>query len=754
MNEAEVSQWFHKAAALGRIGDQEKLPKHGLQTHACQAILATTVACWILTDAMDNFGVYSPYPVPELTSEQAMRLAVEHHQAGHLQEAECIYRQVLARQPRHAEALGLLGAIAYQTGRNDIAVDLIQQAIALKPGLAEAHNNLGSALKDTGRLDEAIAAYRQAIALKSDFAEAHSNLGNALANAGRLDEAIVAYRQAITLKPDFAEAYGNLGIAMANAGLGDEAIAAYRQAIVLKPDLASAHINLGNALVNAGRLDEAIAACRQTIALKPDIAEAYFNLGNALANARLADQAIAAYRRAIALKPDLTMAHNNLGSVLKDAGRLDEAIAAYRQALTLNPDDSKAHSNLVYAIQFHPAYDAPTIAEEHRRWNQRHATPLQPYLQPHLNDPSPCRRLRVGYISPDFREHVVGRFLLPLLANHDKSQIHVFAYADVLEHDALTRTLGSHVDDWRSIVGLPDDKAAALIRQDGIDILVDLTMHMAHNRMLIFARKPAPVQVTYLAYCSTTGLDTIDYRLSDHYLDPPGANESVYSEKTLRLPETYWCYQPGRACPEVRQVPALTQGYITFGCLNNFCKVNEPTLATWARILLATPNSRLLLHAGEGAHRLVVQERLRREGIEPQRVRFSPSVPSPEYFSLYHNIDLALDPFPYGGGTTTCDSLYMGVPVVSLVGKTGVGRGGLSILSNLGLPELAVRSEDEYVHLATTLATDLTRLCDLRSTLRRRMEQSPLMDAQRFARGIEAAYRDMWRTWCGRNKPA
>jgi protein O-GlcNAc transferase len=276
---------------------------------------------------------------------------------------------------------------------------------------------------------------------------------------------------------------------------------------------------------------------------------------------------------------------------------------------------------------------------------------------------------------------------------------------------------------------------------------------MAGSRLLVFARKPAPVQVTYLAYCSTTGLDTIDYRLSDPYLDPPGGDESVYSERTVRLPRTYWCYQPSVPPMSVGPLPALSRGYVTFGCLNNFCKVSEPTLAAWSRILLSIPESRLLLNASEGSHRQRVLDRLGREGIEPHRIQFVGRLPAPEYFHLYDGIDIALDPFPYGGGTTTCDALWMGVPVVSLLGRTAVGRGGMSILSNVGLPDWVVRTEDAYVKLATQWALDLGRLNELRSTLRRRMEASPLMDAPKFARDIEAAYRGMWREWC-ENGPA
>ena len=460
------------------------------------------------------------------------------------------------------------------------------------------------------------------------------------------------------------------------------------------------------------------------------------------------DDSIAVCRQAIALNPTSPGIRNNLGNALKESGQLDEAIAAFREAVALRPDYSEVDSNLVYTLHFHPAYDARTIAAEHSRWNLQHAEPLKKFIQPHANDRDPDRRLRIGFVSPDFREHPVGRFLLPLFERHDKCQVEIFAYAQIGMPDAVTRRFQSYTDGWRKIVGLSNAQVAEMIRQDRIDILVDLTMHMANSRLLVFAAKPAPVQVTYLAYCSTTGLETIDYRLSDPYLDPPGGDESVYSEQTIRLPETYWCYQPIIEPREIGPLPALQQGRVTFGCLNNFCKVVEPTMMAWAAILRAVPNSRLLLHAHEGSHRQRLHECFERESVEAKRVEFAGFMPAGKYFDLHRKIDIALDTVPYGGGTTTCDALWMGVPVVSLVGKTAVGRGGLSIMSNIGLQDLTAHSVEEYVLIATKLASDLPGLAALRSTLRRRMEQSPLMDAGRFAGNVEAAYRQMWRAWC------
>jgi len=659
-----------------------------------------------------------------------------------------LIQRAIALRPNYAEAHNNLGNALRDNGQLDEAVAACRQAIALRPNYPKAHNNLGNALAEKGQLTEAIAAFRQAIALRPNYPEAYSNLGNALAEKGQLDEAVAAYRQAIALRPNYADAHNNLGNTLRDYGQLDEAVAACRQAIALRPNYPEAHNNLGNALAEKSQLDEAITAFRQAIALRPNYPEAHTNLGAALTDKGQLDEAIAAYRQAIALRPNYAEAHSNLGNTLKDMGCLDEAIAAYRQAVAVKPDYVAADSNLVYTLHFHPDYSARAIHHEHQRWNQQHAEPLRQSIQPHPNDRTPDRRLRIGYVSPDFRDHVVGHFMLPLLANHDHSRFEIFCYAHVRAPDAVTARLRELTDHWCSTIGLSDEQAAQLIRDDGIDILVDLTLHMAHNRLLVFARKPAPVQVTYLAYAGTSGLATMDCRLSDPYLDPPGIDESVYSEQTIRLAETYWCYEPQDTSP-VGPLPASSASHTTFGCLNNFCKVTDPTLAIWARIFHAVPHSQLLLHAAEGSHRQRTAERLTQWGIDPARLRVVSKVPLSEYLQLYSQMDIALDPFPYGGGTTTCDALWMGVPVVSLAGNTAVSRAGLSILSNIGLPELVASTPDEYVQIATSLAQDLPRLTELRSTLRLRMQKSPLMDAPRFARNIEAAYRQMWQKWAG-----
>jgi predicted O-linked N-acetylglucosamine transferase (SPINDLY family) len=370
------------------------------------------------------------------------------------------------------------------------------------------------------------------------------------------------------------------------------------------------------------------------------------------------------------------------------------------------------------------------------------------FIQPHPNDRSTDRRLRVGYVSPDFRSHVVGRNLLPLFQEHDHQRFEILCYADTRRPDELTNRFRGYADAWRDTAGLTDGQLAERIREDRVDILVDLTVHMAHNRLLVFARKPCPVQVTFAGYPGTTGLSTIDYRLTDPYLDPPELYDHDYSEESIRLPDSFWCYDPLQSEPAVNALPAREKGYISFGCLNNFCKVNTPVLKIWARVLKAVDRSRLMILAGEGTHRQHTLDLLVEEGVARDRVTFVARRPRAQYLRYYHDIDVGLDTVPYNGHTTSLDSFWMGVPVVTLVGPTVVGRAGLCQLMNLGLPELIASSPEQYVHVAAELAQDLCRLSELRATLRDRMQASPLMDAPRFARNIEAAYREMWRRWC------
>jgi protein O-GlcNAc transferase len=747
---------------------------------------------------------------------QTLELAVKQHQAGNLREAERLYRQILQAEPRHADALHLLGVIAQQVGRNEVAIQHIRAALREKPNYAAAHANLGVALEALGQLDQAVASLRQAVSLKPDFAEAHNNLGkalrlqgkpaeaiaslqeavrfrpdyfeaitslgSALQEQGKFTEAAASYEQALRLQPhsaathnalgcirrmqgqlaeaafsfqqavhfksDFAEAYNNLGGVLINQGKTAEAVANLERAVSLQPDYAVAHSNLGTARHQQGQLDKAVASYERAVAINPDYAEAYSNLGSVLVTQGKPAEAVANLERAVALKPDFAVAYSNLGTARLDQGQLEEARASFQQAMRLKPGDVAAHDNLVMMLNYHPGFDSAAVFQEAQRWNDQHAEPLAKFRLPHANSPDPDRRLRIGYVSPDFRMHAVSFTTMPLLSNHDLRQVEVFCYAQLTRPDDVTERLHACAGVWRVTDGLTDEQLADMVRTDRIDILVDLALHTANNRLLVFARKPAPVQVTWLGYPGTTGLSTMDYRLTDPYLDPPGTSDSCYSEQSIRLPDSFWCYDPLGDTKPVNDLPALTNGWITFGSLNRYSKFNDGVLLLWAKVLLAVPQSRLLLLGPRGPTRDHILAQLRKQGIDEQRVEFSDRRPRQQYLEVYNRIDLGLDHLPYNGHTTSLDAFWMGVPTITLIGQTVVGRAGLSQLCNLGLPELAAQTPDEYVALAAQLAGDLPRLQELRATMRVRMRASPLMDGERFARNVEQAFRQMWVTWC------
>jgi protein O-GlcNAc transferase len=678
---------------------------------------------------------------------EALITAREHHESGRLDMAEQIYREILRVEPAHAEALYLLGVLAGQSGKYQQAVELLGEA-ARATDNPVVHLNLGGAYIGLGNLQEAIACYRRALNLQPEYAEAYYGLGRAQVGLRRLDEAAASLRHALRLKPDYADAHFSLGNVLADKGEQAEAAACYRRTLQWRPNYVQALNNLGTTQLNEGKPNDAAASYQRALQIKPDYVEALANLGLAWRNLGQMDEATACLRQALRLKPDYAAAHNNLGNVLKEKGELTEALACYRQAVRLRPDYVEADSNVLTTLHFCPAYDSAAIYEECRRWNQQHAAPLTVYIRPHANERFAERRLRIGYVSPDFRDHVVGRHVWPLLSHHDHSQFEVILYADLARRDWMTDRFRTCAQQVHNITGWTNDRVEQQIAEDRIDILVDLALHMACNRLLVFARKAAPVQVTFAGYPGTTGLTAIDYRLTDLYLDPPGMFDSSYAEESFRLPHSFWCYDPLTTEPAVSALPALKNGYLTFGCLNNFCKVNVPMLKIWAKVLRRAARSRLLLQAPEGKHRGHTAQVFEQEGVTADRVRFVANRTRPRYLELYQQIDVGLDTLPYNGHTTSLDSAWMGVPVVTLVGQTVAGRAGFSQLNNLNLRELIAHDPEQFVNVALELTGDLERLASLRASLRERMQASPLMDASRFARDIEAAYRAMWRRWC------
>lgn len=607
-----------------------------------------------------------------------------------------------------------LAAAHVGSGNWSSAADLYQQILERQPQCIDAHYGLAQLWYQLGRWSDAAASYLRLLEILPDVPELLNGLGNCLRCDMKLDAAAEAYRRAIELRPDYAIAHSNLGETWLLLGRYVAALDQQRRAIELDPHRAEFHNSLGIALKELGRLDEAVSA----------------------------------YHRALELQPNYATPYTNLGLALLDLARGDESLACFRRALELNPRNRTAHSGLLFARIFHPGNDPRVVCAEQREWQVRHVAPLAPSILPHDNNRRNDRRLRVGYVSPYFREHCQSLFTVPLLSSHDHGQVEVFCYSDVQRSDAVTDRLRGYADTWRETQRLSDEQLSQTIREDSVDILVDLTMHMAHNRALVFARKPAPVQVCWLAYPGSTGLAAMDYRISDPFLDPLGMHDHLYSEQTVRLPDSFWCYDPLDYAATVNELPAATAGHITFGCLNNFCKVNEIVLRLWARILAEVKSSRLMILVGQGSHREWARRTLMDNGVAAERITFVERQTRARYLNYYQEIDVALDTVPSNGHTTSLDALWMGVPVVTLVGDTVSGRAGLCQLTNLKLTELIASSADEYVTVAAGLAHDRQRLAALRRELRDRLQHSPLMDASRFAHNVEAAYREMWRRWC------
>jgi FkbM family methyltransferase len=569
-------------------------------------------------------------------------------------------------------------------------------------------------LQREGRYDELIAQCQSTLQREPRSVEALQLIAVALCAAGRAREGIIHLTRVTELTPDAAEAHSTLATVLAASGDAEAAIASYRKAVALKPDLGDAWAGLAAMLKVLGRYDEAEDCCRSGLKTNPRHAGL----------------------------------HHVLSCALFEQGRVEEAVSAVRTCLAIAPEMHAAHSDLVRMLNYSDAAEPDAIFAEHRAWGERHANALTRAAAPHDNKPVPDRRLRVGFVSPYFRKHAMTFFFESVVAHHDRERMKIFLFADVAQPDEYSERLKAHGATWRPTVGLSDDQLAQAVREDSIDILVDLSGHTPYNRLLAFARRPSPVQVTWNGYPNTTGMAAIDYRITDAYCDPPGKTEALHTEQLVRLPGIYMTWQPPADAPEPGPPPAASSGRFTFGSFNSCFKITPNIVALWARTLHAVPGSRLMLltitsHAAGNRVRGLFSE----HGIGPDRLQIVPRVSHEAFLEAHQGVDVALDSYPYHGTTTTAFSLWMGLPVVVLAGPTHVSRVGVSLLNNLGMPELVAQSREEYVQIATKLAADLHALAALRSTLRHKMLESPITDGARGARRLESAFRQMWSNW-------
>jgi predicted O-linked N-acetylglucosamine transferase (SPINDLY family) len=719
------------------------------------------------------------------SADQWTQIGLKNHQAGQLTQANEAYQQALKENPNHPDALHLLGMVAHQIGDHTLAEELIgmalninpvspnyhcnlgtvlqaqrkydeasahfRQAIAIEPNNAIYYFNLGFCLQTQGKFQDAIASYRSAIELVPDHIQSYSNLGHTFRALGDWDHAIDCYRKAINIAPNFAEMHFNLAVALGTQGKHDEAIKSYRQAILLSPDYAQAHCNLGAALLAQKKFDEAIVSYRRAIAIQPGLSEAHYNLGIALQAQDKLDDAIAGFRKTLELQPAFVEGYCNLGNVLRAKGGLEEALDCYKKALAIKPDYANAYSNLLFLLSYHAVTSPLDYLKQARGWEFA-CVPADIRKAAHdrlfARLPIAGRRLKVGYVSGDFRKHAASYFMEQLFACHDRSRIELFAYSNNRTRDEVTERLNLLVEHWTPITTMSDEEVCERIEADKIDVLIDLSAHSAHNRLGIFARRAAPVQATYL-YFASTGLSEMDYWIGDEILAPAELGNQ-FSETIWRLPRVWLAYKTITEAPIPCWHPA-GDGTIWLGCFNNLGKITPHTLHLWAQILHALPEGRLLLKnkelADEGNRQYILSE-MAAHGIEAGRIELQPDSSWREYMAQHDRLDIALDPIGgHGGGTSTCDALWMGVPVIHLDGDHVGSRFSASLLTAMGHSEWIAYSETEYVEKVITLAKNVEHRKQLRLEQRNKMSRSPLCDAQNLARSLENAYSSMFARW-------
>ncbi|MBK1642766.1 glycosyltransferase [Chromatium okenii] len=733
--------------------------------------------------------------------------ALSHHRAGRLDVAESLYRAILALNADHADAHHNLGIIEFQSQRIASGLTHLRRAVGLAPKIGGYWISLADSLVIAEQFDEAhlileqlkktgqklivkkvsdrikkssnrllakeeicqVMPYKskkqiEDLFRKGQFFEAESlarhlveqypkdsfswkALGTILFKRRLFEDALEALSKAVNLTADDAELLNNLGNTLQHLNRPDEALFCYRRSLELNPDYAVVHSSIATTLSSLGFKNEAIDSHRRALALDPNLVDSLNALGVVLKETGRLDEALKYLRKSLELNPQYAEGYNNLGTALQELGKIDEAIFAYRQAFQLNADLTVGYSNLLFALNYHPDKPAEEVFTEYQKFDKNVGDQGRVFWFKHSNNPDPNRCLRIGYVSPDFRSHSTRYFLEPLLAHHDQSDIEVIAYAELKVEDDVTARYRQHVDHWVTTRGLSDASLTKQIRADGIDILVDLAGQTADNRLTVFARRPAPIAVSWLGYGYTTGLSAIDYFLTDDIMAPIGS-EHLFAETPWRIAVPSMVYRPNMNMGNVSSLPALGSGIITFGTLTRGIRINHHVVRVWSTILQRLPKSRLMIQSGtfttQSMQNLII-EQFSAYGIAPERLDVGCRTPSCD---VLRDTDISLDCFPHNSGTTLIESLYMGVPFITLAARPSVGRIGSTILHGAGHPEWIAHDEEDYIEKAIALASDLPRLAAIRASLRAELEASPWRDEVGFAKRVEQAYRNMWQIWC------
>ena len=747
--------------------------------------------------------------------EEMLRLATDAYHSGHTGETQAICQKILDQDAGNFDALRLLGCSQVQSQQIKSGIEFLTRALEITPSHAETLYELGRALYMAGQVASALGCFEKAEMANPEYAEASNAKGIMQSALGKSKEAMVSFQRAVAINPDYAGAHNNLGNERLLAREYKDSLSDFDSAIRLQPDFANAYNGRGNALLCLGRHANALSDFDKAVALNSQHVEAWTGRGNALTELHRYEEAIASYEQALgvelagkglrgqiatgnnryrplfenyrhlleqstgatqiicsigkllrlvgkqresielldlvlSVRPDDKIACEGKAKSLRDLGYFDGALEFYELNFARHPDSPELLSAYLFNLNYVPGLSQTDVFAQHKKFGELFEKPLKPTWRAHENVADPDKTLRIGFVSADLRNHPVGYFLENVLAQLCTNSLNLYAYDNNGESDEVTERLRSAFHVWRDISQLKDEDVAGLVRADGIDVLVDLSGHTKGNRLLVFARKPAPVQVTYLGYFATTGLTGMDYFLGDRWQMPEG--ESIdYTETPFRLPGHHLCLTPPKFDIPVSPLPALQNGYVTFGNFNNADKMNEAVIECWANILESLPGSRLFLKAEHFASADVVARTLERfavHGIDRDRLILEGNAPFEDYLKSYQRVDLALDPFPYNGGTVTMQALWMGVPVLTMYGYRHVARHGAGVMHTMGMPEWVAKNREDYVRRAVAHASDTRALSEVRENLRERFLTSSLCDAPSFARNLEEAFRTMWREWC------
>lgn len=734
----------------GNLADAERIlrqvlslnPHHGHSLNM-MAIIALDVQRYDIAEELSQAAVTAQNSNPAFYFTLARIL----NRQDKKEDAVLNYRKAISLKPDYMDALNNLGTTLMSLELTDEAAEIFARILEKNPQDFNALSNTASILFNKDEYEQALEYYSRALTTNPKSPNVHNDIGRSLKYLSRHEEALLSFEKAIEYKPDYVEALLSAGkIYRENVQL-DKALNYYSR-IRLIVDQEEAYANVVHIYWELGRYSEAIMEAEEALKKFPESVINLNALGNVYSTISKYEEALSCFERAFSLEPDNVETLSYIGATLKNLGRLEESINVQKKALGPSASAPWIYGNLLLTMVYASFVSPEELTAVSREFGEKITDPLM-RDRPFKNDKALNRKLKIGYISPDFREHAVSYFLSPIY-KLDKEKFETFAYARVPKEDDFTIKIRKEFDHWRDIKFLNDDAAADLIESDKIDILVDIAGHTAHNGLMVFARKPAPIQVTWLGHPATTGMKAMDYRITDSYAEPPGMTEDLNIETLWRMPDIFCSYSSHANSPPVIDHPPFEDnGYITFGCFNNFTKVNDAVLSAWAKIMNMVPDSRLLLEiSGIKNEKTLagVERRIAEQGIDLERVILEPRTQANQ-FVLYNKIDIALDPFPCNGGTTSMDTLWMGVPFVTLSGRHFVSRMGVSILTNVGMPELIAESIDEYVSIAVNLAQDKEKLRHMRHNLRERTAASPLMDQDRFARNMGDSYRQMWKKW-------